>query len=182
MDSIKEHLEHPESGISARHVGYVFQSLGLKTKQDTESRRSIVQWDNHRIAILCRRYGLPIPPNNASDASPVADILHQHPSPESGHPSDASTNSTLTDTKSDESEGSEGCEASFLGMDKAENSKQNNDEKENPIVLPYLAIAAVVETIGCVKLHVGAGPNGYAVIVILIHMGMEYEGLMYLLR
>jgi hypothetical protein len=55
-------------------------------------------------------------------------------------------------------------------------------KKENPIVLPYLAIAAVVETIGCVKLHVGAGPNGYAVIVILIHMGMEYEGLMYLLR
>lgn len=126
MDSIKEHLEHPESGISARHVGSVFQSLGLKTKQDTESRRSIIQWDNHRIAILCRRYGLPIPQNNASDASPEADILHQHPSPESVHPSDAST---LTDTKSDESEGSEGCEASFLGMDKAENSKQNNNEK-----------------------------------------------------
>jgi len=122
------------------------------------------------------------PPNNASDASPVADILHQHPSPESGHPSDASTNSTLTDTKSDESEGCEGSEASFLGMDKPENSKQNNDEKGKPDCPTIPCYCCGGRNYGCVKLHVGAGPNGYAVIVILIHMGMEYEGLMYLLR
>ena len=75
-DLVKEHLERPERGISARRVGAIVKGLGLRTRQATTSRRAIIQWDNRRVAILCRRYSFLIPQNNPSHASPEADILH----------------------------------------------------------------------------------------------------------
>ena len=110
---VKEHLERPERGISARRVGAIVKGLGLRTRQATTSRRAIIQWDNRRMTILCRRYGFLIPQNNPSHASSESDILHQHPSPGEAHPSHASP---LPDMKSSESEGYEGCEASLPGI------------------------------------------------------------------
>ncbi len=113
-DLVKEHLERPERGISARRVGAIIKGLGLRTRQATTSRRAIIQWNNRRMAILCRRYSFPIPQNNPSHPSSETDILHQHPSLEEAHPSHASP---LPDMKNSESEGSEGCEASFSGAE-----------------------------------------------------------------
>ena len=113
-DLVKEHLDRLEQTISPRHVAAVIKNFGLKTRQDATSRRAIIQWDDHRIAVLCRRYGSSIPVSNASDPSIEADILRKDPSPTMAHPSDASKSS---DTKNDKNEASEGFEGSFSGVE-----------------------------------------------------------------
>jgi hypothetical protein len=143
-DLVKEHLEHPERGISPRRVGAIVKSLGLRTRQATTSRRAIIQWDNHRIAILCRRYGFLIPQNNPSHASPEADILHQHPS----HAS------PLPDMKSSESEGYEGCEASFPGI-----GNQAVDRYEAILGMPPEKAIEIWRSQGAPVIYLGPGEN-----------------------
>ncbi|MDR9459927.1 MAG: DUF3854 domain-containing protein, partial [Dehalococcoidia bacterium] len=113
-DVIKEHLERSEQTISPRKVGSIVRrDLGLKSKKAIGNRRAVIQWDEHRMALLSRRYGFPIPPNNASHASPEADMLHPDPSPKEPYPSYASSYaSSPSGIKSSESEAYEACEAS----------------------------------------------------------------------
>ncbi len=131
-DRVKEHLDRPEKGITPRRVGATVKNLGLKTKQDPTSRRAIIQWDSKRLARLCRRYGFPIPLNNASKASIEAEMLRPNASKTDTMLREASISfdlanaskpghmlreaSTLPDTKSSKTEAFEGFEASFGGM------------------------------------------------------------------
>lgn len=150
-DLVKEHLERPEKGISPRRVGTIFKNLGLRTRQATTSRRAIIRWDNHRMAILCRRYSFLIPQNNPSHASSETDILHQHPSPGEAHPSHTSP---LSDMKSGEGEGSEGCEASFLRIE-----NQAVDHYEVILGMPIQRTLEIWRSEGAPLIHLGPGEN-----------------------
>jgi hypothetical protein len=150
-DLVKEHLERPERGISPRRVGAIVKGLGLRTRPATTSRRAIIQWDNHRMAILCRRCGFLIPQNNPSHASPEADILHQHPSPPGAYPSHASP---LPDMKSSESEGYEGCEASFPGI-----GNQAVDRYEVILGMPVQRALEIWRSEGAPPIHLAPGQN-----------------------
>ncbi len=147
-DLVKEHMEHPEQGISPRRVGAIVRGLGLRTRQATTSRRAIIQWDNHRIAILCRRYGFLIPQNNPSHASSEADILHQHPSPPGAHPSDASP---PPDMKSSENEG---CEASLPRIE-----NQAVDHYEVILGMPVQRALEIWRSKGAPMVHLADGVN-----------------------
>ncbi|MFC2044932.1 DUF3854 domain-containing protein, partial [Chloroflexota bacterium] len=150
-DLVKEHLERPERGISPRRVGDIVKGLGLRTRPATTSRRAIIQWDNRRMAILCRRYGFLIPQNNPSHASSEADILHQHPSPPVAYPSHASP---LPDMKSSENEGYEGCEASLTRI-----KNQVVDRYEAILGMPVEKVIEIWRSEGAPIIHLGSGEN-----------------------
>jgi Domain of unknown function (DUF3854) len=133
-DLIKEHLDRLEQTISPRRVAAVIKNFGLKTRQDATSRRAIVQWDVHRMAVLCRRYGSSIPVNNASNPSNEADILRKHPSGQEVDPSNASQ---LSDTKNGKNEASEGCEGSF--------SRIENQPNEHYELILGMAVSEVLK-------------------------------------
>ena len=169
-DLVKEHLDRPEKGISPRRVGTIVKSLGLRTRQATTSRRAIIQWDNHRIAILCRRYGFLIPQNNPSHASPETDILHQHPSPGEVHPSHASP---LSDIKGNESEGYEGCEASFLGIE-----NQAIDHYEAITGMPVEKALEIWRKEGAPVIYLGPGENCERLDLLLSNHNVKPEHLL----
>lgn len=150
-DLVKEHLERPEQGISPRRVGAIVKSLHLRTRPATTSRRAIIQWDNHRITTLCRRYGFPIPQNNPSYASPEGDILHQDPSPPGAYPSHGSP---LPDMKSSKNEGCEGYEASLPGI-----GNQAVDRYEVILGMPVQRVLEIWRSEGAPVIHLGPGEN-----------------------
>jgi len=129
-DLVKDHLERPEKGISPRRVGAIVKNLGLRTRPAITSRRAIIQWDNHRMAILCRRYSFLIPQNNPSHASPLSDM------------------------KIGEGEGSEGCEASFLGVE-----NQAVDRYEAILGMPVEDTIKLWRSEGAPVIHLGPADN-----------------------
>jgi len=150
-DLIKEHLDRLEQTISPRRIAVVIKNFGLKTRQDATSRRAVIQWDDHRIAVLCRRYGSPIPINNASDPSDEANILRKHPSSQEIDPSEASKSS---DTNNDKNEASEGFEGSFSGMG------SESGGRYDPILgMPVSEVLKIWETEGKPVIHLGPGES-----------------------
>ena len=164
-DLVKEHLDRLEQTISPRRVGAIIKSLGLKTRQDATSRRAIIQWDDHRIAVLCRRYGSSTPVNNASDPSTEADILRKHPSPQEVHPSDASPPS---DIKNGKNEGSEGCEGSFSGM-----RSQPNEHYELILEMPVNEVLKIWAAEGKPVIYLGPGENCFGIDKMLSEPGAQ---------
>ena len=150
-DLVKEHLDRAEQTISPRRVAAVIKNFGLKTRQDATSRRAIIQWDDHRIAVLGRRYGSPIPVNNASDPSDEANILRKHPTAQEGDPSDASKSSG---TKNDKNEASEGFEGSFSGM-----GSESGGRYDSILGMSVSEVLKVWETEGKPVIELGPGES-----------------------
>ena len=164
-DLVKEHLDRLEQSISPRRVAAVIKNFGLKTKQDAISRRAILQWDDHRIAVLCRRYGSPIPVNNASDPSDEANILRRDPSTPGVDPSDASKSS---DTNNGKNEASEGFEGSFLGVE-----DRPVDPYELILGMPVSEVLNIWTAEGKPVIHLGPGENCFGIDKLLSNNGVS---------